>query len=576
MTSVQTLIDFISLKLLRRIAIRYRLLTAFLLLSVLPLIASGLLSYQQSSSAIQEKTRIYFVEIVRQVSSNIKLQMDQVETTSEELILSNRFQNVLQQYYGTNEIGRIRARSEITGMLLEKYGAYAFINQKYLLDDQFRVMDSQVFSALGKSVITLARMPAVPEYASWHSYRVSAGQISVAMIRKIGARANGQPIGTLFIGVKPSYFSEIFDAVDLGPDASTYVLDSVDASIVVAGSHSGRGTIDTGTRQVLARQIRQATPGSSKTNFLTFEGAQQRRYVAAYSQVSSSTWYVVNMIPLESLDADARSLRNRILLIGVVCLLFGLVCSFIIARSISVPLDSLVSAMQQTEAGDYRSHLRPGGHDEITTLTKQFDRMAGKVNEHRDKLEERVAARTHELEKAKQSLEVLSTTDGLTGIPNRRHFDQTFEEELSRAMRMQVGLTLMMFDVDFFKNYNDFYGHQAGDDCLRTVAQFLHTRCRRATDLAARYGGEEFVFITTDTDDASGLKLAETICAELQTLALPHARSPFGCLTVSIGVASLVPAIGMSSAAFLRMADVAMYEAKNGGRNRVCSATSVA
>ena len=122
--------------------------------------------------------------------------------------------------------------------------------------------------------------------------------------------------------------------------------------------------------------------------------------------------------------------------------------------------------------------------------------------------------------------------------------------------------------VDWFKRYNDHYGHQAGDECLRALAGVLGAQARRISDLAARYGGEEFAVIAPDTDAAGMLRLAESIHAALEALALPHAESPLGRVTVSIGVAVLVPGDAASPAALLRLADEALYRAKAQGRNR--------
>ena len=147
-----------------------------------------------------------------------------------------------------------------------------------------------------------------------------------------------------------------------------------------------------------------------------------------------------------------------------------------------------------------------------------------------------------------------------------------FAAEIQRAARAGEPLTLMMLDVDLFKNYNDFYGHQAGDDCLREVALFLQSRSRRSSDLVARYGGEEFAFVCIDTDAASARELAQSLCTAIAARDLPHTRSPFGCITLSIGVATLIPQPGTTPEIMIRMADAAMYRAKNEGRNRVCEA----
>ncbi|HEY4074209.1 MAG TPA: diguanylate cyclase [Herbaspirillum sp.] len=192
-------------------------------------------------------------------------------------------------------------------------------------------------------------------------------------------------------------------------------------------------------------------------------------------------------------------------------------------------------------------------------------------------LEERVSQRTHELELSNSKLAALSATDGLTGIANRRRFDEALDVEWRRAGRSGEPIALAMLDVDLFKQYNDLYGHQAGDDCLRTIAQLFAASARRPGDLAARYGGEEFAFIAPMTDRAHAQYMAESICRSLRQLALPHEMSPFGVVTASIGVAVQIPGENAYASAemLVQMADAALYQAKQFGRNRVVVADAV-
>jgi len=190
-----------------------------------------------------------------------------------------------------------------------------------------------------------------------------------------------------------------------------------------------------------------------------------------------------------------------------------------------------------------------------------------KASEHL--LEVRVEARTAELQLLNARLEEISTTDGLTGVANRRRFDAVLASEWTRAARLGQPLAIGLMDVDWFKHYNDHYGHQAGDDCLRRVARLLADNICRTGDLVARYGGEEFDFISPATTAADALDMAHRVCAALQALGLPHDKSAFGCVTVSIGVAAVVPAEGSTPDELLRAADGALYTAKAQGRNQV-------
>lgn len=186
-----------------------------------------------------------------------------------------------------------------------------------------------------------------------------------------------------------------------------------------------------------------------------------------------------------------------------------------------------------------------------------------------ESLERKVAERTRELEASNDKLAALSSTDGLTGIANRRRFDEMFEIEWNRAKRTEKPLSVAMLDVDWFKKYNDHYGHQAGDECLRQVARVFAANVRRSGDLVARYGGEEFVMIAPDADKNAALRIATLICHELDQLALPHEMSPYGNVTASIGVATFFPTQQQSSPEMLlKQADESLFKAKELGRNR--------
>lgn len=174
------------------------------------------------------------------------------------------------------------------------------------------------------------------------------------------------------------------------------------------------------------------------------------------------------------------------------------------------------------------------------------------------------------LEHANARLAELSSTDGLTGIANRRRFDETLAEEWKRCMRHHEPLALIMVDIDHFKRYNDHYGHLAGDECLRQVAQILRGCIRRAGELAARYGGEEFVLLLPNTDLAYARQTAQRAVEQLHAAALPHANSPTAPqVTLSMGIASAMPDPSFTGEALIEAADSALYRAKNHGRNRV-------
>jgi len=190
----------------------------------------------------------------------------------------------------------------------------------------------------------------------------------------------------------------------------------------------------------------------------------------------------------------------------------------------------------------------------------------------------RMRIKTHlTLKKKSDMLEWLTCTDGLTNIANRRRFDEFFKQEWHRGRRSGSCLSLIFTDIDYFKRYNDHYGHPAGDDCLITVAKILDQSLVRSTDFVARYGGEEFVAVLPETSMESALTIAEQIRHNVAQANIPHLHSDVADhLTLSLGVASTVPVDDVVPDDLLKAADTALYQAKEAGRNQVnCFAGAV-
>jgi len=173
------------------------------------------------------------------------------------------------------------------------------------------------------------------------------------------------------------------------------------------------------------------------------------------------------------------------------------------------------------------------------------------------------------LEKANLELQRLSVLDDLTQVANRRRFDETLNEEWQRLSRYRAPLSLIFCDIDCFKLYNDTYGHQAGDDCLRAVAETISANCQRPGDFVARYGGEEFIVILPNTEAEGAVHLAENIREGIERLKIPHMRSQVSqYITLSLGISCVFPRADITPESLIGAADKALYEAKNQGRNR--------
>jgi diguanylate cyclase (GGDEF)-like protein len=187
----------------------------------------------------------------------------------------------------------------------------------------------------------------------------------------------------------------------------------------------------------------------------------------------------------------------------------------------------------------------------------------------RERLERTLRSTQEALEKQNAALARLADTDGLTGLHNRRHLDERLAAEVARAARERTPLSLIMMDVDFFKRYNDAYGHAAGDDFLRMVAGVLAATVNRPADLAARFGGEEFAVLLPNTPPDGARGIAEAICRGVRAAGMAHGASDIGFVTISAGVATVVPAPGDEPRTLVEAADAALYGAKESGRHRV-------
>ncbi len=206
-----------------------------------------------------------------------------------------------------------------------------------------------------------------------------------------------------------------------------------------------------------------------------------------------------------------------------------------------------------------------------TASLMTIDGLSGFVAQYKDITPQKQAKQI--MEQANAELERLAGIDGLTGVSNRRTFDNALREEWNRLSREKRNLSVVLCDIDHFKGYNDTLGHQSGDDCLRKVARALEASCGRPADLVARYGGEEFVFLLPETPPEGGMRVAEAAREKVAGLALHHPRSPVcAYVTMSFGVAGAVCRPEDCPDALLEKADVGLYQAKKQGRNRVCAA----
>ncbi len=290
-----------------------------------------------------------------------------------------------------------------------------------------------------------------------------------------------------------------------------------------------------------------------KRGYVTVDTAHRKRLYAHARNPNAPAigglgWHLFLGIDRRNVLADAHALERHMTLVFGLLLVVGLVTALFLGRSLVRPLTALRDAARAMAEGDLSRRVRPEGRDELAELGQAFNTMAAAVESQRERL-------TRE-----------ATTDGLTGVPNRRHFMAQAEVEWERCHRHVRALSVLMLDIDHFKNVNDIHGHDVGDAVLKHVAALLGDRVR-ASDILGRLGGEEFAVLLPETHPADAARLAERLRAAVAGAPCPDAAEPLS-VTVSIGLAG-TPAPGEAFDVMLKQADEALYAAKEGGRNRV-------
>lgn len=302
---------------------------------------------------------------------------------------------------------------------------------------------------------------------------------------------------------------------------------------------------------------------------------QKRGYneVAAVESADDAFAY----LGLDNCDCMAASRTDLILMDVVMPGLSGIEACRHIKRHEDYKDVPVIMVTANTDMENLEMAFSAGAIDYITKPLKKVELLArvGSVIRLKQEVDQRKARENEllqvmqELAEANEQLKRLSTLDGLTGIANRRQFDDALQNEWLRCKREGISLGLVMFDIDYFKNFNDAYGHQAGDDCLKEVAKAALGVIRRPGDLAARYGGEEFALILPGAGSDGTLKMAEMLREAVEMLHIPHRASPAAPhVTVSAGTVSVAAGAG-SPGGMIAVADKALYRAKQHGRNRV-------
>ncbi len=617
----------------KRLSLRVILIAPFVLQLTIAIIIVAASSFHQGRTAVTTTIGKLQIELANRISDEIAHYLEDAHTATQlgadaialgHLDLTDR--EALRQYLfvqmqrfdqlgytgiatetgGYVGIGRIGDGSEL---LLDWFGDTGFF-EKWQIDRDGQPVDR-----------VQIREKYDPRTRPWYRAAVNSGDATWSdVFQYFGSKqpvisANrplfnqaGELIGVASADLRLEQIGDFLSTLTIGKTGEAFVLDDRghtlgsskpetayrrDSPLLLA-TESSLPRVREVSRQLLARY--DGLPENQSQQ--AFEVEQERVLVQTlpYQDPRGLDWTIVVVVPEGDFMNPIFAMANNAIRISVIAIGVGILAGITTARGIADPIHSLAKASRILANnfdrcdGQDPPTIPPQNIHELHLLATAFAQMAVrlKTSFHQletinHDLEDRVQARTRELQQVNDELHRLATIDGLTQIANRRCFDTYFAACWKDARDRQTCLTIALCDIDHFKEFNDTYGHQAGDDCLRQVAQTIKQAVMDTamgelagggTALTARYGGEEFVVVLPETGRDQAEQVMEAIQTEVKFLGIPHGRSSTADLvSLSLGVAVITPTMGTTPAQALVAADRALYAAKTAGRNRYCFAS---
>lgn len=617
---------------LRRQSLKMILIVPFVLQLTIAIITVAVISFYQGRLAVSTTITELQVELAHRISDEISHYLEAAHTVTQlsadaialnQLNLTDR--EALRQYLFVQMqrfdqlgytgiatetgdyvgIGRIGDGSEL---LLDWFGDLGLF-EKWQLDREGQLVDR-----------VQIREKYDPRTRPWYLAAVERGDATWSdVFQYFGSKqpvisANrplfnpaGQLIGVASADLRLEQIGDFLSTLTIGKTGDAFVLDD-------RGHTIGSSTPETAYRRdsPLLLATNSSLPrvrGVSQQLWAQYNGLpdqpSQQTFTVEHERVLVQTlpyhdargldWTIVVVVPESDFMSPIFAMARNTILVSVIAIAVGLVAGVFTARVIADPIHALAKA-SRTLANTFdhgENHdtpqIPPQPIHELHLLATAFSQMAVRLQSSfhqletiNHDLESRVQARTRELQQVNDELQRLASIDGLTQIANRRCFDAYFATCWKDARDRRVCLTIALCDIDHFKEFNDTYGHQAGDDCLRQVAQTIKQAVMQTamgelagggTALTARYGGEEFVVVMPETNREQAQRVIEAIQAEVKFLAIPHGRSSAThIVSLSLGVAVITPTLGTTPAQALVAADRALYAAKTAGRNGYCFA----
>jgi diguanylate cyclase (GGDEF)-like protein len=521
-------------------SIKNRILALALAATLVPALSTAVLSYRQNRIALSEnlngELRSRGSQAAREVDLWVKERSYDIRVFTGSFEVTENLDRIAQ-----GGAGAAPARTRLTDYLAGVHGRF---------DDYARL---EVLNATARPIAASGDASAAIRLPTEWLVRLERGETMIG--EPYRAESSARMAATLAAPILTP------DGRFLGVLAATLALDAVARILVgLAPGDSGRVDVVNGTGQLIATSAARGTdidPGTlerlaaSEAGAMEYVDGEGTPMVGSLSPVPGLTWAVVTQIPTAEAYAQVVQLRNSALvLVSGLLVAVGLV-AYLLGSVIVRPLVRLTAGARAVSAGDFSVDLPVTGRGEVGYLTQVFNDMVARLRQSREELDQR-----------SREFERLSLTDQLTGLYNRRFILQALDREVSRSDRADQSFCVLMIDVDRFKQYNDTYGHLAGDQVLQGVGTVI-PQATRELDVVARYGGEEFIVLLPECTLENGVRAGERIRARV-------ARETFDgrTVTISVGVAEF-PMHADSAEGVIGAADAALYEAKRLGRDRV-------
>jgi diguanylate cyclase (GGDEF)-like protein len=541
-------------------SIKTRIIVFALLATIIPSVSMGWLSYVQNrkflNQKIKQELRVVTSQVSRELDLWLKDRLYDVRVFSSSYVVLENLDKIVGQSGGAHreDVVALRRLKDYLRSVQEKIVDY---QELMLLDLEGKIV------ATSSKQVTSVKLPDkwLPRaQANKHTigkpYWDEPLQAGVVVVTQPIRTANERLLGVLTAKINFRTISKTLQNYARGEIGELFLINE-------------EGTLIVSSRPISAKFLETKLLGSTTRKLFIGEGDPQRYYgyhgapvVGALKRMSELDWGVVAEKERAKAYAQIVRLRNVTLVLVVGLLFFIGLGAYLLGLTLVRPIDRLTGGASKVAAGDLEVDLPVLSRSEVGYLTEVFNDMVARLRQGREEL----AAINETLRKKNKELHELSITDSLTGLYNRKHLMETLDNEVARSKRHKHDFAVLVVDIDHFKEYNDTYGHLAGDEVLSRLAS-VFKKSVRSCDYVARYGGEEFILVLPEIGPHDGVQAAERIRKKVVKEKFVGDGESIE-VTVSVGVASY-PKDGDDPQAIIRHADTALYKAKETGRNRV-------